>query len=424
MAKSHTSLPVSACAKWMRWCGRSLLLWLTALIVFSMPARADLLEVPAFSSRVVDTTDTLDEDDAQALRERIAEVEAATQAQLAVLIVSSTGEEDIAPFALRVFEAWKPGDAARDDGLLIVVALTDRRMRIEVGQGLEGTVPDIAAARIVDRVMAPRFREDDYAGGLRGAIDALDQRLRGDAPADADEDTDAPMRLTPEGMAFIAVLAWSLLVGVWQARRKPRWRVTSAATVLGPLLGGAATAHLGVAIGGLMIAPVFVVLGWMLGISRTARWVALGLAGIVAALIAWGRVAGGEAVLEGLFFLGIGGCALGLVATTLFMMVKAWRASRRGFALRLVAALFLTGVGLWQLHDGGAMVGPPGLLDAVVVLVSFLLAFVVAAGNGWSAGSGGSDDDDRSSSSSSPSSSSSSSGGGGSSSGGGASGSW
>ncbi|VTY38908.1 Repair protein [Xylophilus ampelinus] len=419
----RTSLPVSACAAWMRRCGPLFLLGLAALIVFSPPARAELLEVPAFSSRVVDRTDTLSEDDAQALRARIAEVEAATQAQLAVLIVSSTHEEDIAPFALRVFEAWKPGDAARDDGLLVVVALADRRMRIEVGQGLEGTVPDVAAARIVDRVMAPRFREGDYAGGLRGAVDALDQRLRGHAPADADEDADAPMRLTPEGMAFIAVLAWSLLVGVWHARRKPRWRVTSAATAVGPLVGGAATAHLGVAIGGLMIAPVFVVLGWILGVSRTARWVALGLAGLIAALISWGRVAGGEAVLEGLLFLGIGGFALGLVATTLFMMIKAWRGSRKGFALRLLAALLLTGVGLWHLHDSGAMAAHPGVLEAVVVLVSFLIAFVVAAGNGWSIGSGGGDDDDRSSSSSS-SGSSSSGGGGGSSSGGGASGSW
>lgn len=412
---------------WMRRCGLPLLLlWLAALIVFSTPAHAETLEVPAFSSRVVDATDTLSEDDAQALRERIAEVEAATQAQLAVLIVSSTDQEDIAPFALRVFEAWKPGDAARDDGLLIVVALADRRMRIEVGQGLEGTVPDIAAARIVDRVMAPRFREGDYAGGLRGAVDALDQRLRGDAPADADadEDADAPMRLTPEGMAFIAVLAWSLLVGVWHARRKPRWRVTLAATAVGPLVGGAATAHLGVAIGGLMIAPVFVVLGWTLGVSRTARWVVLGLAGLIAALIAWGRVAGGEAVLERLFFLGIGGFALGLVATTLFMMVKAWRGSRKGFALRLLAALLLTGVGLWHLHDSGAIAAPPGVLEAVVVLVSFLIAFVVAAGNGWSIGSGGGGDDDDRSSSSSSSGSSSSGGGGGSSGGGGASGSW
>ncbi len=120
--------------------------------------KTSLVPVPQMKTRVVDLTNTLSAGDADGLRQEIAELESSTQAQLAVLIVPTTGQEAIEQYAARVFARWKLGRKDEDDGVLVLVALKDRKMRIEVGKGLEGMVTDIQAAAIIDKQMAPRFR--------------------------------------------------------------------------------------------------------------------------------------------------------------------------------------------------------------------------------------------------------------------------
>ncbi|REN10829.1 YgcG family protein, partial [Mycobacterium tuberculosis] len=122
-------------------------------------------------------TNTLGASEAEALRQDITALEGSTQAQLAVLIVPTTGQEAIEQYATRVFAKWKLGRKDEDDGVLVLVALKDRKMRIEVGKGLEGTITDIQAAAIIDRQMAPRFRNGDYAGGVQAAVRALSQLI-------------------------------------------------------------------------------------------------------------------------------------------------------------------------------------------------------------------------------------------------------
>jgi uncharacterized protein len=90
-----------------------------------------------------------------------------------VLLVRSTAPEAIEPYALRVAEQWRIGRGGVDDGVVLVVALDDRRMRFEVGYGLEGAVPDALARRIIAEAIAPRFYEGDYVGGLNAGLDAL-----------------------------------------------------------------------------------------------------------------------------------------------------------------------------------------------------------------------------------------------------------
>jgi uncharacterized protein len=97
-----------------------------------------------------------------------------------VLLVPSTAPEDIASFANRVGNSWKIGRRGVGDGVLIVVAKDDRRMRIEVAKALEGAIPDIAAARIIDTRMKPRFRTGDYAGGLQAAVQEIAARIAGE----------------------------------------------------------------------------------------------------------------------------------------------------------------------------------------------------------------------------------------------------
>jgi uncharacterized protein len=137
--------------------------------------------VPALGARVTDLTGTLDAQQKQALESELEALEKAKGAQLAVLLVSTTQPEDIAAYGIRVADAWKLGRAASDDGAILIVAKDDRRVRIEVGQGLEGAIPDAAAARIIREYIAPRFRAGDWYGGIRDATGAL-TKLINDEP--------------------------------------------------------------------------------------------------------------------------------------------------------------------------------------------------------------------------------------------------
>ncbi len=120
--------------------------------------------VPALGARVTDLTGTLPPDARDALEARLQALEQRKGAQVAVLILPSTQPETIEQFAIRVFDTWKLGRQGVDDGVLLLVAKDDRRVRIEVGRGLEGAIPDVAAHRIIDEYLTPRFRDGDFAG--------------------------------------------------------------------------------------------------------------------------------------------------------------------------------------------------------------------------------------------------------------------
>lgn len=136
--------------------------------------------VPALKQRVTDLTATLDASQNAALEARLAALETEKGAQIAVLIVASTGEESIEAYATRVFEQWKLGRKGVDDGILLLVAKDDRALRIEVGYGLEGAVTDVQAARIIRERITPAFREGDFFGGIQAGTDALSGLVRGE----------------------------------------------------------------------------------------------------------------------------------------------------------------------------------------------------------------------------------------------------
>lgn len=159
------------------------LLW--ALCCAVAPAWAQL-PVPALSGRVIDETGTLNAAQRAALESKLAAFEAQAGPQIVVLMVASTAPEDIAAYAQRVADTWKIGRRDQGDGVLVVVAKTDRRVRIEVAKALEGAIPDLAARQIIDGAIRPAFRADDYAGGLQAAVDQLIERVRGEGlPAPA-----------------------------------------------------------------------------------------------------------------------------------------------------------------------------------------------------------------------------------------------
>jgi len=151
------------------------------LALAAAPAWAqDVLPVPALSARVIDQTGTLDDAQRSALEAKLAAYEQAAGPQIVVLMVPSTQPEDIASYAQRVADTWKIGRREVGDGLLIVVAKNDRRVRIEVAKALEGAVPDLAARQIIDRAISPAFRAGNFAGGLTAGIDGLMARIKGE----------------------------------------------------------------------------------------------------------------------------------------------------------------------------------------------------------------------------------------------------
>ncbi|MEF9947637.1 MAG: TPM domain-containing protein [Comamonas sp.] len=162
----------------------AMLLWLSAVATWAQtPA---LQPIPPLKARVTDQTATLSAQQLAALEAQLKALEDETGAQVAVLMVATTAPEDIAAYTWRVASSWKLGRKDIGDGSLIVVAKDDRRMRIEVARKLEGAIPDIQAGRIIDGAMKPRFRVDDYAGGLSAAIDQMSLLIRGEklpAPA-------------------------------------------------------------------------------------------------------------------------------------------------------------------------------------------------------------------------------------------------
>jgi uncharacterized protein len=232
------------------------------LLVFAIVALADVA-VPALKARVTDLTGTLTAQQTQQLESQLAALEQRKGAQVVVLMLPSTQPEDIADYATRVFDQWKIGRKNVDDGVLVVVAKDDHRAMIETGYGLEGAIPDAAASRIIREYMSPRFRTNDFYGGLDDAIGALTKLVDGEP---LPPPLQGPQR-NPGGVAhghdwFTGlVVAWIVLLwarGIFaRVPRVPRAGLVGGATgVLAWLFSGLWPLGLGVGIIGVLVGLV------------------------------------------------------------------------------------------------------------------------------------------------------------------------
>jgi len=162
-----------------------ILFWFAAALLLPT-AQARAVEVPYLTGRVVDNAEILKPATQRDLSELLRKHEEKTTNQIAVLTVPTLDGESVEDFAVRVFERWKLGRKGKDNGVLVIVAPQDRRMRIEVGYGLEGILTDAAAARIIRNVITPRFRDGDFDGGILRGVSAIVAQLEGGgAPAAA-----------------------------------------------------------------------------------------------------------------------------------------------------------------------------------------------------------------------------------------------
>ncbi|MFC5579592.1 TPM domain-containing protein [Rhodanobacter terrae] len=158
-------------------------LWLMLAMALLSPALLHAADaaVPKLARHVTDLTGTLTAQQVDQLDAQLVALEKAKGAQLTVLMVDSTAGQDIEGYSLAVAEANKVGRKGIDDGVLLLVAKNDRRVRIEVGYGLEGAIPDAATARIIREYIAPKFRSNDYFGGISDAVGALTLLIDGEA---------------------------------------------------------------------------------------------------------------------------------------------------------------------------------------------------------------------------------------------------
>ncbi len=241
-----------------RWC-RAFVAW--CLLAASLACAQGLQPVPALNGRVVDTTGTLDSAEQAQLDLALERLERERGAQVVVLLVASTQPEDIAAYANRVANTWKIGRREVGDGVLLLVAKNDRRLRIEVAKTLEGAIPDLAARRIIDEAITPQLRQGNYAAGLQAGIAQIDVRIRDEnlpAPAASQARTGADWEDELPLLFFAAFFV-----------------VPAVAGVLRGLLGRKLSAF-AIGAGAGAFALLFLQLGWVLAVL--AAVVAFGIA--------------------------------------------------------------------------------------------------------------------------------------------------
>ena len=178
------------------------------LLLFWISAWA-VVGVPQLSRPVTDLTATLNAEQIAALENKLSAFEAQKGSQIAVLIVPTTEPKDIAEFGIEVADLWKIGRKGIDDGVILIVAKDDRKLRLEVGYGLEGVIPDAVAKRVIAETITPFFKGGDYAGGIDAGITQLIGLIGGEVLS-------SPSESKSEGQgdgAFIFILFGGLIAG-------------------------------------------------------------------------------------------------------------------------------------------------------------------------------------------------------------------
>lgn len=228
---SARAAPATAGAGDRRWWTAALLA-LMAVLWIALPARAaegDPQAVPPLKTRVTDLTGSLSSADEARIEAKLRGFEREKGAQIAVLIVPTTQPEAIFDYAVRVGEAWKLGRKGVDDGVLFVIAKNDRKLQILTGPGIQGTLTDAMAKRIIAEIVAPRFRAGDFAGGIEQGVDRIIGLINGEALPAPQKKRVAVQSVSYEGYLVVGLIA-AFLVG-------PLLK-----SLLGRFLGASATA--------------------------------------------------------------------------------------------------------------------------------------------------------------------------------------
>lgn len=151
----------------------------------AVPASAEIVIPPSPAQWATDAAGFLSPAALEAVNERLRAYSESTGHQVLVYIGKTTGGYPIEEFAVKAFEAWKPGRKGMDDGLILFIMAEDRKLRIEVGYGLEGVVTDLKSSRIIDDILVPKIRAGDHDGAVRDAVETIFATIEGKPVGDA-----------------------------------------------------------------------------------------------------------------------------------------------------------------------------------------------------------------------------------------------
>jgi uncharacterized protein len=179
------------------------ILWVIGVVLTSFGQ-----DLPAITNRLVnDYTGTLQASQVQQLESKLVAFDDTTSTQIAVVILPTTGDYDIADFGVRLAQKWGIGNKGKDNGILLLVALNDRAVTIQTGYGVEGAVPDAIAYRIIQNEIKPAFRQGDYYSGIDQAVNALISYTKGEYKAD-------PRGASSGGSGFSGILIFVIIIVV------------------------------------------------------------------------------------------------------------------------------------------------------------------------------------------------------------------
>lgn len=205
-----------------------MLRWLSLFLLCLLPltVTAEEIAVPALTARVTDLTSTLSVEQKATLEAKLQALEVQKGSQITVLMVPTTKPEEIEQYSIRVTDQWKLGRNKIDDGVLLLIAKDDRKVRIEIGYGLEGALPDIIAKRIIVEDITPHFKQSDFYGGIVAGITRIDALIKGEQlPAPAQHSSNKSDSSDIEGYLFFLII-FALVSGSFLRR------------ILGTLPGG------------------------------------------------------------------------------------------------------------------------------------------------------------------------------------------
>jgi len=204
---------------------------LASILLLILTSLTQAAEIPPLRGRVNDYAQVLSQELAQSLENQLTRFENETGHQVALLTIPTLDGEDIEGFSIRVAERWKIGQKGFDNGVILVVAPKDRKLRLEVGYGLEGILPDALASRIIGQFIVPRFRDNDYSGGISSGLDAVLKTIRGEPLPEAarrkTRGTNSGSLLNLVPLVFLLLLfAGASPFNFFSRRRSPRTWMT------------------------------------------------------------------------------------------------------------------------------------------------------------------------------------------------------
>ena len=214
---------------------------LILLLIATLNANAQTQPVPQLEARVTDLTSTLSSPQISALEAELSSFEQEKGSQVVVLIISTTDPETIESFGIRVAEEWQIGRGGVDDGVLLLIAKDDRKVRIEVGYGLEGAIPDAYAKRIIENIIIPNFRQGQFYNGIENGVGAIIGLIEGEELPEITQAPPSTMGMKNESIFMTLIIFGVIVLSILKAlikKSKYKWVAVSLASILAGLIFG------------------------------------------------------------------------------------------------------------------------------------------------------------------------------------------